>query len=245
MRFASLFLFAFIAFFATSSAPLNATTLLLDVFQPKPVITSADPIQFRARTSEDVFARTSHAISSSFAVNGFDVAWSILSQPTGAIGNDMVLPLGHSKTLPALPAGQYRLLANWMHVGGGIIQGAPRTGDGVLEFEVIPQPIYAGDFNDDGFVDGADFLLWQQQAGATGEMAADGNADLIVDALDLELWKADVTQLANSTAAASAVPEPSAAAMFGCAWLLFAQQKKRLSQRLNKQEMGRRDRAAS
>jgi hypothetical protein len=70
-----------------------------------------------------------------------------------------------------------------------------------------------GDFDDDQDVDGADFLLWQRQIGATGlyplnRPAADANADGIVDGADLALWRAG----AASTAAAHAVPEPASLA---------------------------------
>ena len=49
-----------------------------------------------------------------------------------------------------------------------------------------------GDFDDDGDADGADFMKWQQQVGARGlfplnSLAADGNADGVVDAADLEM----------------------------------------------------------
>jgi hypothetical protein len=73
--------------------------------------------------------------------------------------------------------------------------------------QVAPQ----GDFDRDGDADGADFLKWQQQVGATGlypakSLAADANADGVVDALDLSLWRDDFSRLAS--AATAAVPEP-------------------------------------
>ncbi len=46
----------------------------------------------------------------------------------------------------------------------------------------------AGDFSGDGVVDGADFLLWQQEAGHSGgALASDGNDDGVVDQADLTL----------------------------------------------------------
>jgi hypothetical protein len=61
----------------------------------------------------------------------------------------------------------------------------------------ISNPL-AGDFNDDGAVDGADFLTWQRGFGST------------FDAADLADWKANFGSTGSGPAAA-AVPEPSSA----------------------------------
>jgi hypothetical protein len=65
------------------------------------------------------------------------------------------------------------------------------------------------DFNGDGFVDGADFVLWQRGLGMTAASASSGdaNGDQTVDAADFAIWK---NQFAT-TPAASAVPEPGIA----------------------------------
>jgi hypothetical protein len=60
---------------------------------------------------------------------------------------------------------------------------------------VEPPPI-AGDFDDNGIVDGADFLLWQQ--------------DTNIGSLDD--WKANFG-MSSATAAVAAVPEPAAATL--------------------------------
>jgi hypothetical protein len=57
-----------------------------------------------------------------------------------------------------------------------------------------------GDFNSDGKVDGADFLVWQRGLGST------------YTAADLATWKANYGQ-GSAIGAASAVPEPAAAVM--------------------------------
>lgn len=70
----------------------------------------------------------------------------------------------------------------------------------------------SGDYDAD--VDGADFLIWQRQLGATGlfpvnTLGADGNADGIVDFKDLAEWQ-DYFGLGGTTVsgAQAAVPEP-------------------------------------
>jgi hypothetical protein len=51
-----------------------------------------------------------------------------------------------------------------------------------------PDP--AGDYNNDDQVDGADFLVWQRELGATTS-PADGNVDGMVDGADLAIWQAN------------------------------------------------------
>jgi hypothetical protein len=68
-----------------------------------------------------------------------------------------------------------------------------------------------GDFDDDGDADGADFMRWQQQLGSRGlfplnSLAADGNADGVVDALDLQML---FDNFGASAASIGAVTSPS------------------------------------
>lgn len=67
------------------------------------------------------------------------------------------------------------------------------------------------DFDDDGDVDGGDFLAWQRGLG-TGTQHAEGDADFdeIVDAADLAIWKAQF----GPTPPLAAIPEPATAALF-------------------------------
>jgi prepilin-type N-terminal cleavage/methylation domain-containing protein len=69
-----------------------------------------------------------------------------------------------------------------------------------------------GDFDADGDVDGADFLLWQCSQGAevTPHLGADGNGDGRVDRGDLASWQNHFGPAATGSAAA--VPEPATAA---------------------------------
>jgi hypothetical protein len=72
-----------------------------------------------------------------------------------------------------------------------------------------------GDFNRDGSVDVADFVVWRKSAGQTGDLSADGNEDNVVDIDDYTLWR---TNFGRSAAAprqgiAAAVPEPISLAL--------------------------------
>jgi hypothetical protein len=75
-----------------------------------------------------------------------------------------------------------------------------------LPWSLLAPP--AADFDEDGDVDGGDFLAWQQQVGQRGAASADGNNDGVVNAADLALW----TQRFAAGGLAS-VPEPAALPM--------------------------------
>jgi hypothetical protein len=82
-----------------------------------------------------------------------------------------------------------------------------------------------GDFNKDGRVDSADFLVWQREVGKTGlyplqTPAADGNADGVVDAADLALWQSDMARLTAATLGSKGVPEPATSTCLITAFLL-------------------------
>jgi hypothetical protein len=80
----------------------------------------------------------------------------------------------------------------------------------------VPTFYLAGDYNDDRAVDGADFLVWQQQLGAAvlRNTAADGDGNGFVDAADLAVWKADFGEhFSGAVAAMLPIPEPTTIAL--------------------------------
>jgi hypothetical protein len=66
-----------------------------------------------------------------------------------------------------------------------------------------------GDYNADGRVDGADFLIWQRLLGSSSSLA-DGNHSGTIDTGDLVVWK-DHFGISGSVTSVSSVPEPSVA----------------------------------
>ena len=77
------------------------------------------------------------------------------------------------------------------------------------------------DFNEDGNVNGTDFLIWQNGFGVGATLAqGDANDDNSVDALDLAIWE---TQYGTSplVATSTSVPEPASGALLllGLSWL--------------------------
>ena len=72
-----------------------------------------------------------------------------------------------------------------------------------------------GDFNRDGQVDSADYVVWRKMMGQTGaSLAADGNGNYVVDAGDLDTWRANYGRSVSAGAGSgfemeAAVPEPA------------------------------------
>jgi hypothetical protein len=86
-----------------------------------------------------------------------------------------------------------------------------RIGDAVLTpdqflFETVDAPTEDADFDDDGDVDGQDFLVWQRGLGVAAATPAQGDADDDddVDANDLAIWRSQFGE-----PAATAIPEPA------------------------------------
>jgi hypothetical protein len=69
-------------------------------------------------------------------------------------------------------------------------------------------PIPPGDYNKNGVVDAADYVLWRK-----GDLAADSNSDTLVDQTDYDFWRAAFGNGAPGSGAglsSSSVPEPTA-----------------------------------
>lgn len=86
---------------------------------------------------------------------------------------------------------------------------------------VIAAPNPLGDYNYNGVVDAADYVLWRNFIGQTGAgMSADGSGNDIIDNSDYDVWRAHFGQTAGSGTGASAnaaIPEPSTWALLMCA----------------------------
>jgi hypothetical protein len=90
-----------------------------------------------------------------------------------------------------------------------------------------------GDYNRDGTVDVADFVVWRKSAGETGDLAADGNEDNIVDADDYTLWRANFGRSASAEGqgSAAAVPEPVSLSLVFVALIVGVVSRRRVSVR--------------
>jgi hypothetical protein len=84
----------------------------------------------------------------------------------------------------------------------------------------FPRPAPAqltGDFNHNGTIDAADYVLWRNTLGSTSNLAADGNGNRVVDGADYTLWRSQFGRNAGSgsvmtdisTHLAAPIPEPA------------------------------------
>ncbi len=107
--------------------------------------------------------------------------------------------------------------ATHLFLGAGDIQFFDNTltsapGQFGIRIAKVDPGRFVGDYNLDGMVDAADYVVWRNQLGSSGlTLAADGNADGEVTIADYDVWKNHYGQtVASLSAAGATVPEPAA-----------------------------------
>ena len=71
-----------------------------------------------------------------------------------------------------------------------------------------------GDYNRDGLVDAADYTVWRNSFGQSGNLPADGNEDNTVDHEDYAIWKTHYgLSEAVGVGSLAHVPEPATLAL--------------------------------
>jgi alpha-tubulin suppressor-like RCC1 family protein len=102
---------------------------------------------------------------------------------------------------------------NTTNLGGQIISQLAAGGSFNL---LLAEPALPGDFNKDGIVDSADYVVWRKTSGQSGAvLAADGDQDHQIDTDDYNVWRAHFgtslgsSSYATSSTYASTIPEPA------------------------------------
>jgi hypothetical protein len=147
--------------------------------------------------------------------NGHDVAAKVVAHE-----------IGHNLGLDHLASG----IANLMSPQGTSAQLTAAQIAAVFRTrfpQLLPISI-AGDYDQSGRVDAADFILWRKTLGSTTDFAADGNRNFVVDNGDYDVWKRNFGAITAvgfagglASSASVAVPEPAAAVSVGLAILVW------------------------
>ena len=85
-----------------------------------------------------------------------------------------------------------------------------------VTYDITAAPVVAGDYNANGVVDAADYVLWRK-----GALAADGTGDTVVDQADYDFWRERFGNVSGAGAGLSStsVPEPAALTLFAVGML--------------------------
>ena len=136
-----------------------------------------------------------------------DVSGSFLHQSDSALGGSNMHSVTLSTSTIGMKSGMIMLTSTSQAVQNGTIN-IP------ISFLVV----LPGDYNGDGEVDAADFLVWRKNSGLVGGATydeGDGNRDGNVTVLDYDIWRSHFGQTASGAGAAVAansagatVPEP-------------------------------------
>lgn len=74
--------------------------------------------------------------------------------------------------------------------------------------------IRPGDYNGDGRVDAADYIVWRSTQNSTTDLRADGDGNGVIDGADFNVWRSLFgATYASSAASLASVPEPQTIAM--------------------------------
>jgi len=131
-----------------------------------------------------------------------------------------------------LSSGTYTLIDYAGTLGGSVGNLALGTVPAGFSFALVDNPtntsvdlqvVLQGDYNGNGAVDTADYVVWRTQNGQSGTgLAADGDGNGTVNDLDFDYWRARYGNTGGSGAGSSlagnqAVPEPATSAMLALA----------------------------
>jgi hypothetical protein len=102
----------------------------------------------------------------------------------------------------------------WAANGTGFYTSSEMAGTGSAPIYSYSFASLAGDFDNNGVVDAADYLVWRSTVGSTIDLRADGDHNGVVNSDDYNVWQANFGAISGAGAVGSAlnagvVPEPS------------------------------------
>jgi fibronectin-binding autotransporter adhesin len=152
------------------------------------------------------------SITNSFLANTADVRMS-----TGAVfdlnfvGTDVIGELFFN--------GVAQAVGTWGAIGNvaATFQSAFFTSTGLLQVSTASVTPVAGDYNQNGIVDAADYVLWRKNVGPGSLPNEGGVSPGVVDQADYTFWRSRFGATSGSGAAINAVsvPEPTTVVLFG------------------------------
>ena len=115
-------------------------------------------------------------------------------------------------------------------------ENVPEWANGMTPLEMgitpIPPAVNVADYNDDGFVDAADYTVWRDTMGetVTPETGADGDGDGYIGLHDYGVWTSHFGWSVEGESGAVGVPEPATVhAVLLATCLLMSVQRARIS----------------
>ncbi len=111
----------------------------------------------------------------------------------------------------------------WGAVGSAAQFTSPLiTGAGMLQITTFIPPSLWGDYNENGRVDAADYVVWRNNLGSETSLANDDTAGVGPD--DYDRWRAHFGETnlgVVGSASAAATPEPTSAVLSAIAWVML------------------------
>jgi hypothetical protein len=212
---------------------------LVGIESQNELILQVDPVTGEARVrNATAFSATIEGysiLSSSGSLRPTDAFWHSLADQ-GASGWLEASPTANA--LSELNPLSQMQLASGAGLNLGALFNPAGSEDLAFEFQIVGNagtttgivmycPLLAGDFNRNGVVDGADYVVWRKTSGQQVPLGtgADGNGDGSVDITDYQLWRTHFGSTATASGAGAsdgaAVPEPSTLQLFVVAGLAF------------------------
>jgi hypothetical protein len=111
----------------------------------------------------------------------------------------------------------------WGAVGSGAqFTSSALSGTGWLQITTYVPSFLTGDYNSNGIVDAADFVVWRQSVGAATIANRDSNNTGPVGAADYNSWRSHLGQIAGPGSGSDlhevgSVPEPASTCLLGVA----------------------------